>query len=100
MPERTLRKSMLKAFGIFCFVLLVVSVLAFIYLPEYTHIRELQRRKEEVKNEIRVLEQRVKDLSLKNKLAKDKDPYFLEKLAREHLGVVKENEAVVDFTTH
>lgn len=74
-------------------------ILAFIYLPGYTHMKELGKRKEEVSNEIRLLQQHVKDLSRKNKLVKDKDPYFLEKLAREHLGVVKENEAIVDFTT-
>jgi|GEM_PF-2728154 len=98
MPVGLLKRNLFKVIGFGILASIVVGVLASIYLPEYTRIQELQKRKLDLKNEILQLKRQVSDLTHKNKLVKEKDAYFLEKIAREHLGVIREDEAIVDFT--
>lgn len=98
MPVGLLKRNLFKVIGLGILAILGVGVLASIYLPEYTRIRELQKRKLDLQGEIIQLKRQVSDLARKNKLVKEKDSYFLEKIAREHLGVIREDEAIVDFT--
>ncbi|MBN3040808.1 MAG: septum formation initiator family protein [Candidatus Omnitrophica bacterium] len=78
-----------------CLSLLVLLVLA-VYFPSYSRLRTLNNGNEDISRRNADLEQEIKDLE--DKLQRvGKDPFLYESIARDELGVAKENEVVIDI---
>ena len=94
MQARPSRIDFVKILGFLFLSIILLLIISFTFLPKYTKIRELSeegnalsRKIEEEKEEINRLRQDLDSL--------DKDPFYLEKVAREQLGAVKEDEVVI-----
>jgi cell division protein FtsB len=73
------------------FIFTTVVLLAF--LPSYTQLQDLKERNREYADEIRSLQ--AKHIELKEEFRRLKeDPVYLEKVAREKMGLVREGEVV------
>jgi len=73
--------------------LLASLLLGIIFIPGYLRIRELSRQNQDLEKQIAEFRQLNKDLKEEQeKLISD--PLYLEKVAREKLGVVRKGEVV------
>ncbi len=68
----------------------------FIYFPNYAKLEKLKRDNRELILENKLLEEEIADYEDKIKRVGN-DPYIYEKIAREDLGVARENEIVIDI---
>ena len=81
---------MLKnAIGLF----VVTIIIFFLFLPSYTRMQDLKQRNTEYKKQIEILQARNTQLK-KEKALLENDPVYLEKVAREKMGLVREGEVV------
>ncbi|MEI8350017.1 MAG: hypothetical protein WCI77_07670 [Candidatus Omnitrophota bacterium] len=80
---------------IFAATVLFVAAMVF-YFPNYTKLRKLRQANHSVVSKARVVGGEIKDLRYKYRKI-GKDPYLYEKIARDELGVAKDNEIVVDI---
>ena len=72
---------------------MIALVVLILFLPSYTKMSDLQRKNEEYNQEL--IELKKKNALLKQeKYLLEKDPDYLEKVAREKMGLVKEGEVV------
>ncbi|MBD3245873.1 MAG: hypothetical protein GF333_02565 [Candidatus Omnitrophica bacterium] len=79
------------------FVILLVCVLFLVlYFPHYTKYRKLRRANQQLSREISRLKKEINVLS-RTVSTTDHRSFLLEKIAREQLGVAKENEVVIDI---
>jgi len=78
-------------------VILIVIVASMLKLfPSHTQIVELKEENERMEHRIMAMKGEISNL--KDDLNKFKtDPYYLEKVARNQLGLAKENEVVVNI---
>ncbi len=75
------------------YLLLVILILFFLFLPSYTKLCDLERKNRELEKKIRELEE--KNLALEEeKKNLENDFFYIEKVAREKLGVVKKGEII------
>ena len=74
--------------------LFTISLLILIFfLPSFTVMQDKRQRNAQYEEQIKKLEQKkIKMLAEKQRL--DKDPVYLEKVAREKMGLIKEGEVV------
>lgn len=82
----------------FVWVALAVLVLVgmgFMFVPLIHQDRELQRRESALREEIRLDQERMRELQLKQERFRS-DPAFIERIAHE-LGLAKPNETVFRF---
>ena len=94
MQVRSLKIDFVKLLGFALLAVIILLIISFTFLPKYTTIRELAEENEalskkidEVKAEIGTLKEDLEHLK--------EDPFYLEKVAREQLGAVKDNEVVI-----
>ncbi|MCK9615338.1 MAG: septum formation initiator family protein [Candidatus Omnitrophica bacterium] len=80
---------------IFIGAVLLVSGLI-IYFPNYAKLKKLRQLNQDLLRKNKDLHKEIKNLQIKVKRV-GKDPYLYEKLARDSLGVARENEIVVDI---
>lgn len=80
-------------------LILIIGLLtiAVIYLPPYFRYLRLKKENQKMVNKIAQLKIQIKKLEKNLKDLKEGEPYLLEKLVRENLGRVKDNEIVVDI---
>lgn len=81
----------------FSFILCIILFLVFFLLPNYLEvikIREERRRIEDLNANLKREIENLRDA--KERLNKN-DPSILEQFARENMGLLKENEIVVDI---
>jgi len=78
------------------FALLFIIAGAFLYLPNYSKLKKLRGANKRLSNDIEQLEDEIKDLKRKYENV-EIDPYIIEEIVRDDLGMVKENEIVVDI---
>lgn len=71
----------------------VIAVLYAVFLPAYTTLQNKKQRNAEYLKEIRHLAEKNKQLEEEIRLLNE-DPEYLEKVAREKMGLVKEGEVV------
>ncbi len=76
---------------------IITSVILVIFLPSYTKMQDLRHKNFEYGREIQSLRRSNKKLSEEKKLLED-DPIYLEKVAREKMGLVREGEMVFKIT--
>ncbi|HOW35518.1 MAG TPA: septum formation initiator family protein [Candidatus Omnitrophota bacterium] len=81
--------------AIWLFVITVIILVVF--LPSYTQMQDLKQKNAEYTRQIRVLKQENNRMGLEiNRL--ENDPIYLEKIARERMGLVREGEVVYRIT--
>jgi cell division protein FtsB len=79
-------------------ILIVFSVLTLIiFLPSYTRVQDLRLTNAEYDRQIYALK-RKKHKLLEEKQLLEEDPHYLEKVAREKMGLIKDNEVVFRIT--
>lgn len=74
------------------FILAEVLFLAFLAIWSHYQIREAQKEVRKMEEEIREL--KLENESLKMEEKKMKDPFYIEKMAREKLGLARKNEVI------
>ncbi len=92
MQAKFFRKNL--KFKIFLFI--IVIFLINLYLPLYFRWRKFKEEEKRLLAKIEDLKEEVSNLE-KDLKSLEKDPSLLERLVREKLGFVKENELIVDI---
>jgi len=77
-------------------ILLLVFFLAYLFLSEYLDLRKVGQRSAGIEEENKRLIQENKRLEEEIK-ALEGDPFYIEKIAREELGMVKKGEIVYEI---
>jgi len=85
--------SPLKVFLLLAAIFIVCML---VYFPDYARLTALKQANKKLKEDIGVLEKEIAGLKRQIKSA-GSDPLVYEKVAREELGAVKENEIAVDI---
>ena len=93
MRLRQLRNSYLGWIFLLC---VGAAIMFFVYLPNYTRLKNLKAENARLQEEITRLTSQIHQLSVDLKRLEN-DPYLWEELARQHIGVVKEGEIVIDI---
>ena len=76
--------------------LCLLSAALIIYFPNFARLKKLREENLRISNENKKLAKEIKDFE--EKIQKiGRDPFIYEKIAREDLGVAKENEIVIDI---
>lgn len=81
-------------------IIIVVSAFVMgmiIYFPNYAKLKELRTQNQRLALENKDLEEEIVDYQ-KKILNIGKDPYIYEKIARDNLGIAKDNEIVIDIS--
>jgi cell division protein FtsL len=94
MQAEQLKTNLLKILSYGFLSFLILLIIAFTFLPKYTKIKELQKENQLLSLEIEGLQKRNRDLQQETEMLKD-SAFYLEKIAREELGAVKENEVAI-----
>ncbi len=85
---------MLKKFLLF---FILICVILFLFLPTFTRMQDKKRQNQEYQKQIQQLKVKNKDLR-KEKYLLEEDPVYLEKVAREKMGLVREGEVIYRIT--
>jgi len=96
MVAKLLSTDKLRWIGIISFVVAIITIAMITYFPNYTKLKELKDENKRLIGENKILEQEIVDYGEKIKKIEE-DPYILEKIARDEIGVVKDNEIVIDI---
>ena len=78
-----------NAIWLFSFAIIVFLL----FLPSYTKMQDLRQKNSELAKELLELKRQNRDLRREKKLL-DNDPVYLEKVAREKMGLIREGEVV------
>ena len=79
--------------------LFFISIAVFLlFLPSYAKMQDLKLKNAMYEQQIVDLEKLRIDLLEEKRLLED-DPEYLEKIAREKMGLIKENEVIYKITT-
>ena len=73
----------------------IIVIIAF-FLPSYTQMQDLKQRNADYENQIRELTRKNASLREEKRLLME-DPDYFEKVAREKMGLVKDNEVIYKF---
>ena len=82
-----------SAIGLF----LVAIIVLIIFLPSYTKMQDLKQKNLDYKKQIEQLQQKSAELKEEKRLLEN-DPVYLEKVAREKMGLIREGEVVYKIT--
>ena len=79
--------------------LFFISIAVFLlFLPSYAKMQDLKLKNALYERQITELEKMRTDLLEEKRLLED-DPEYLEKIAREKMGLIKQNEVIYKITT-
>ena len=81
--------------AIWLFVLTIFVLV--IFLPSYSKMQDLKQRNAEYEAQIKELQAKKQEL-IKEKQLLEEDPVYLEKVAREKMGLIREGEVVYKIT--
>ena len=85
---------MLKnAIGLFILTIVVLIL----FLPSYTRMQDLKQKNSDYRKQIEQLQQKSAELKEEKRRLED-DPVYLEKVAREKMGLIREGEVVYKIT--
>ena len=76
------------------FILLVLVAVVLIYLPGFSKLQQLREENRILREKIDALAKTNRELK-KEKEKLEKDPSYIEKIAREKLGMAKEGEIIL-----
>ena len=88
--------SVIYRFACTTLAILLVLAIARVFMPKIRQARELQRHEQQLVQEIEIDKELVQLLKTKSEKLKN-DPRFLERVAREELGLAKPGETVFKF---
>ena len=71
----------------------IATLLLILFLPSYTKMSDLRQKNMEYEQEILALKRKNIELKEEKRLLEE-DPVYLERVAREKMGLVKEGEVV------
>lgn len=83
-------KNAIWLFAITLFVL-------FLFLPSYTKLQDLKQRNTDYERQIQILKERKIKLTEEKRLL-EQDPVYLEKVAREKMGLIRKGEVIYKIT--
>lgn len=78
-------------------VLAIIIIALVIYLPSYTRLQNLRDKNQELRDKITALEEKNARLAEEKQLL-DEDPVYLEKVARDKMGIAREGEVIFKMT--
>jgi len=85
-----------KITGWIFITLIIMVVVFFMYLPDYTRVKQLRLENARINKDIMKIKNEIS--SIKNSMKRlETDPSFWEGLARKNVGVVKKDEILVDI---
>ena len=85
---------MLKnALAVFVFTFVVFLI----FLPSYSKMQDIRQKEQEYTAQVEDLEGKIKQLEEERRRLKE-DPEYLEKVAREKMGLIRENEVIFKIT--
>lgn len=87
---------MKKPFFALWILTLALFIFSWIYLPGISKYRDLKIKQEEIEEDLRLMEEKVKAIREERDLLKN-DVQYLEKVIRDELGLVKPGEVVYKF---
>lgn len=87
---------MKKPFFALWILTLALFIFSWVYLPGISKYRDLTIKQEQIENEIKVLDEKLKSVREERDLLKN-DVQYLEKVIRDELGLVKPGEVVYKF---
>jgi len=96
MAGRILSIKFVKRFKHLIIFFTVVLFGLFIFFPNYAKLRKLRGENARLNRENKILEEEITDYQEKL-LRVGNDPYLYEKIARDELGIAKDNEIVIDI---
>lgn len=73
------------------------ALLLAIFIPSYSALQDKARKNDQYDQKIAELEQVNEDLKVERVLLEE-NPSYLEKVAREKMGLVKEGETIIEIT--
>lgn len=82
-----------NAIGLFVLTIIVLII----FLPSYTKMQDLKQKNLDYKKQIEQLQQEALELREEKRLL-ESDPVYLEKVAREKMGLIREGEVVYKIT--
>ena len=82
-----------SAVGLFVLTIIVLII----FLPSYTKMQDLKQKNLDYKRQIEQLQQKSAELREEKRLL-ETDPVYLEKVAREKMGLIREGEVVYKIT--
>ena len=88
-------RNVYRVFLIAAAVLIAVIVVRF-FMPKFQEERRLRARLEEARQDVRRTAETLRELKLKQERLRE-DPRYVEKIAREDLGLAKPGETVFRF---
>ena len=78
--------------------LFILTIVVFIlFLPSYTKMQDLKQKNIDYRRQIEQLQQKSAELK-EEKRRLESDPVYLEKVAREKMGLIREGEVVYKVT--
>ena len=96
MAVRLLNTKQAKQLKLLIIIGAIFIIAMVIYFPNYARLRRLRNENVRLFLENVQLEKEIADYEEKLKMV-GKDPYIYEKIARDELGVAKDNEIVIDI---
>jgi cell division protein FtsB len=96
MLAKHLNTGFVKWLKVFLGIALVVAIVMVIYFPNYAKLNRLRQTNKDLLVRIDQLEDEIDDLQGKMERVGD-DPHIYEEIARDTLGVARENEIVIDI---
>ena len=88
-------RNVYRVFLIAAAVLIAIIVVRF-FMPKFQEERRLRARLEEARQDVRRTAETLRELKLKQERLRE-DPRYVEKIAREDLGLAKPGETVFRF---
>lgn len=96
MVEKLLNTKRAKLLKLLFFIVIIFTLGMLGYFPNYSKLKNLREENQKLIREIDALKKDIAIYEIKNKNL-DEDSFIYEKIARDKLGVARENEIVVDI---
>ncbi len=75
----------------------IAAIILVLFLPSYAKMQDLKQKNRLYKERIAALEKRNNELTVERERLQD-DPVYLEKVAREKMGLIRDGETVYKIT--
>ena len=76
------------------FILVIITILVVIFFPGFSRLQQLKEENRNLEKRIEILKRTNKELK-KEKEKLENDPSYVEKIAREKLGMVRKGEIIL-----
>lgn len=98
MAEKFLNTKYVKILKVIISIGIIFTIVMMVYFPNYAKLKHLKEENQKLILNNEQLEKEIVDYALKiQKIEQGRDPYIYEKIARDDLGVAKDNEIVIDI---